>query len=136
MTPGDYLEWDAVYRPGKVVANGYRDGRKVAVSKIETAGRAVDVKAEVAHEQDGVSIVNVSLVDKKGRFVPTACDSLTISLPEGVALLGAGNGDPAFRGVERPLPGTAPDLFTIPAFNGHAQFILSGATGIPEIRIQ
>lgn len=136
MTPGDYLEWDAVYRPGKVVANGYRDGRKVAVSKIETAGRAVDVKAEVAHEQDGVSIVNVSLVDKKGRFVPTACDSLTISLPEGVALLGAGNGDPAFRGVERPLPGTAPDSFTIPAFNGHAQFILSGATGIPEIRIQ
>lgn len=135
MSPGGYLSWDAVYRPGRVVANGYRNGRKVVSEKIETSGPASQVKAEVAHEQDGVSIVNVSLLDSKGRFVPDACGELTIEIPEGARLLGAGNGDPAFRGVERPAPGTQPSRFTFPAFNGHAQFILSGASEVPVVSL-
>lgn len=136
MVLGDFLSWDVVYKPGKVVANGYVKGRKVVSEKVETSGPAAYVKAEAVHEQDGISIVNVTLIDSKGRFVPTACDRLAISLPDGVTLLGAGNGNPAFQDVERPAPGTAPTSFSFPAFNGHAQFILKGAGEIPSIVLE
>lgn len=90
----------------------------------------------MAHRQDGISIVNVTLLDAKGRFAPTASPGLRISLPADVTLLGAGNGNPAIQAPERPAPGTRPGSFTFPAFNGHAQFIISSPTSeIPEITI-
>ncbi len=93
--------------------------------RIETTGQAVKAIAECAWSEDGLQVINVSLVDSKGRFVPDAC------LTDGLRLLGAGNGDPAFRGQERPAPGTAPESFTIPAFNGHAQFIILNPDSAP-----
>lgn len=132
MPRNGHLEWDAVYKPGKVEARGYRNGRRVLTSVVETAGQAVKAVPEVAYTHpDGVSVINISLVDRKGRFAPTACDEVTVTLPEGVTLLGAGNGDPAFRIAERPVPGSAPGSFTLPAFNGHAQFIVSNPLDLP-----
>ncbi len=133
---GGYASFDATYAPGKVTARGYRDGKRILTEAIETSGPAAKVKAEVAHRQDGISIVNVTLLDAKGRFAPTASPGLRISLPADVTLLGAGNGDPAIRVPERPAPGTRPGSFTFPAFNGHAQFIISSPTSeIPKITI-
>ena len=126
VVPGGYASFRTVYRPGKLTANGYKGGKRVMRRTVETTGPAAAVKTETVHEQDGVRIINATVTDRKGRTVPDACPELTISLPAGVTLLGAGNGDPAFRSVERPAPGTAPDSFTIPAFNGHAQFIVRG----------
>ncbi len=136
VEPGGHAAFDAVYAPGKVTARGYRDGKRVLTETVETAGPAAKVVAETAHRQDGISIVNVTLLDSKGRFAPTACPDLRIALPEGVTLLGAGNGDPAIHAPERPAPGTRPDSFTFPAFNGHAQFIISSPDDtIPQITI-
>ncbi len=126
VAPGGYASFRTVYRPGKLTANGYKGGKRVMRRTVETTGPAAAVETETVHEQDGVRIINATVTDRKGRTVPDACPELTISLPAGVTLLGAGNGDPAFRSVERPAPGTAPDSFTIPAFNGHAQFIVRG----------
>lgn len=133
MPRNGHLSWKAVYKPGRVEARGYKNGRRVLTERIETTGEAVRVVPDYAYSQDGIQIINVSLVDSKGRFVPDACDPVTISLTGdcGLQLLGAGNGDPAFRGVERPAAGTAPDSFTIPAFNGHAQFILRNPYACP-----
>ncbi|MCM1355414.1 MAG: DUF4982 domain-containing protein [Staphylococcus sp.] len=126
MPRNGHLSWQAVYAPGRVEARGYKDGKRVMTEKIETTGEAVRVIADKAFSKDGVEIINISLVDAKGRFVPDACNDVTIAYDSanGARLLGAGNGDPAFRGVERPAPGTDSGSFTIPAFNGHAQFIL------------
>jgi len=127
MPRNGHLEWTAIYSPGKVEAHGYKDGKRVMTSVVETAGKAEKIEREVITEADGTTIVNVTLRDAKGRFVPTACEPVTITYPAGTTLLGAGNGDPAFLIPERPEPGTEATTFTIPSFNGHAQFILTSA---------
>ena len=133
MPRNGHLSWPAVYRPGSVEARGYRNGRRVMTRKVETTGQAVRAIPDYAYSKDDIQIINVSLVDSKGRTVPTACNPVTITYGNpgatpgqdcGIRLLGAGNGDPAFRGIERPAPGSNPASFTIPAFNGHAQFII------------
>ncbi len=133
MPRNGHLSWPAVYRPGSVEARGYRNGRRVMTRKVETTGQAVRAIPDYAYSKDGIQIINVSLVDSKGRTVPTACNPVTITYGNhgatpgqdcGIRLLGAGNGDPAFRDIERPAPGSNPASFTIPAFNGHAQFII------------
>ncbi|WP_289862937.1 DUF4982 domain-containing protein [uncultured Duncaniella sp.] len=133
MPRNGHLSWPAVYRPGSVEARGYRNGRRVMTRKVETTGQAVRAIPDYAYSKDDIQIINVSLVDSKGRTVPTACNPVTITYGNhgatpgqdcGIRLLGAGNGDPAFRDIERPAPGSNPASFTIPAFNGHAQFII------------
>ena len=134
MPRNGHLEWEAVYRPGKVEARGYKNGKRVMTSAVETAGKAEKLASEAVTMADGTTIVNVSLLDRKGRFVPIACNPVTITVPadsvSGTIIIGAGNGDPAFRIPERPAPTAAGSQsttsFTIPAFNGHAQFILKG----------
>lgn len=136
MPRNGHLSWRAVYKPGRVEARGYKGGKRVMTRRIETTGEAVAAKVDYASgcADDGVQILNVSLVDSKGRFVPDACNPVTIVFGSdeadcGIRLLGAGNGDPAFRGTERPLDGAR--SFTIPAFNGHAQFIISNPHSCP-----
>lgn len=140
MPRNGHLSWPAVYRPGSVEARGYRNGRRVMTRKVETTGQAVRAIPDYAYSKDGIQIINVSLVDSKGRTVPTACNPVTITYGNhgatpgqdcGIRLLGAGNGDPAFRGIERPAPGSNPASFIIPAFNGHAQFIIHNPHSCP-----
>ncbi len=137
MPAGGHLEWDAVYKPGYVKAVGYRNGRKVMETRLNTVGEAVE---EVwTYETVGdVTIANVEMRDAKGRFVPTACKELTFTAPEGCRILGWGNGDPAFQHVERPVTyggaASAPSGTPVPdrsaktvdivTFNGLAQVIL------------
>jgi beta-galactosidase len=137
MPVGGHLEWDAVYKPGYVKAVGYRNGRKVMETRLDTVGEAVE---EVwTYETVGdVTIANVEMRDAKGRFVPTACKELTFTAPEGCRILGWGNGDPAFQHIERPVtygPGASgPSCTPVPdrdartvdivTFNGLAQVIL------------
>ena len=137
MPAGGHLEWDAVYKPGYVKAVGYRNGRKVMETRLDTVGEAVE---EVwTYETVGdVTIVNVEMRDAKGRFVPTACKEITFTAPEGCRILGWGNGDPAFQHVERPVtygPGASgPSCTPVPdrsaktvdivTFNGLAQVVL------------
>ena len=137
MPAGGHLEWDAVYKPGYVKAVGYRNGRKVMETRLDTVGEAVE---EVwTYETVGdVTIANVEMRDAKGRFVPTACKELTFTAPEGCRILGWGNGDPAFQHVERPVtygpaasassgtpvPDTSAKTVDIVTFNGLAQVIL------------
>lgn len=130
MPRNGHLSWDAVYQPGKVTARGYRDGKRVMTNTVETAGKAAKMNAEVVAPVagDDFRVVNISLSDSKGRFVPTACDSVTVTIPEGT-IVGAGNGDPAFRGTERPAPGADARTFTIPAFNGLVQFLVNAPAG-------
>ena len=121
MPLNGHLEWDAVYKPGYVKAVGYKDGRKVMETRIETAGEAVE--AVWTYDTVGdVTVANVAMHDARGRFVPTADCTVEFTAPEGTRILGWGNGDPAFRHDERPKGGA--DTISITTFNGLAQVIV------------
>ena len=77
----------------------------------------------------GLAVLELSVLDARGRFVPTACLPVTVTVEGPVRILGAGNGDPAFRGRERPEDPAARS-FTIDTFNGLAQVLIQ-STGEP-----
>ena len=123
MPVNGHLEWDAVYKPGYVKAVGYKNGRKIMETRIETAGAPVE--AVWTHEAVGdIIVANVKMVDAKGRFVPTANCEVEFQTPSAEwKILGWGNGDPAFQYIERPQDKDA-DSIKIQTFNGYAQVII------------
>ena len=70
--------------------------------RLDTTGQATAFAVECETVGD-VAVVSVELKDSKGRFVPTACNDLSVTVGEGWSILGWGNGDPAFQYVERPV---------------------------------
>ena len=134
MPQGGHLEWTAVYRPGQVRAVGYRNGRKVMEETVFTAGEPSALRAEadrtvIAADGRDLSVVEVSILDEKGHFHPTACLPVQLTVEGPARILGCGNGDPAFRGRERPEDPQARN-FTIDTFNGLAQVLIQ-STGEP-----
>lgn len=138
MPKNGHLAWDVVYRPGTVKAVGYKKGKKVLTETVSTTGDAVKMAVKEFRHTDshGLSTViyDVTLLDKKGRFVPTACNIIGITAAEGSVIAGVGNGDPAFKDVERPADGER--NFTVKAFNGHAQVIVESHDGMPKAELK
>lgn len=124
-----HLAWQATYKSGYVKAVGYKAGRKVMEERLETTGQPIQMKSSVEEYQD-MSIVNITLHDAKGRFVPDACEELNIQATDNLQILGVGNGDPAFRRQERPKHGER--HLSIPTFNGCLQVLVKGK-GILEV---
>lgn len=134
MPRNGHLEWTAVYWPGKVQAVGYRNGKKICEETIYTAGEPAVLMAsadrcEILADGRDLAVVSISLQDAKGHFVPTACLPVTVEVEGPARILGAGNGDPAFRDRERPEDPAA-RTFTIDTFNGLAQVLIQ-STGEP-----
>lgn len=127
MPKDGHLKWQTVYQPGKLRAVGYRKGRKIMEQTVETTGEAVKTVAESETVGD-VTVINVMLKDKKNRTVPTACNDVCLTIDGDGTILGAGNGDSAFKGKEQPTELTC-KTFTMPAFNGMVQFIVKGNAG-------
>lgn len=133
MPRDGHLSWEAVYQPGSVVAIGYKGGRKVLTERLETTGAPAAIRAETSAWEDGLRVIDISLADAGGRLVPDANLPLTLELSGNVRLLGTGNGDSAFTGPERPIPGADPeDAFTFQTFNGHAQVLVVLPTEVPS----
>jgi len=142
MERNGYLSWNAVYRPGSIRAVGYKKGKKILSETIETTENASRIALEAdrtaikADNQD-VSVVTVRLLDRKGRFVPDACDLLELKVDGPVRILGVGNGDPAFRDAERPI-NPEDRSFRVKAFGGLAQVLLQSTreTGPATLTVQ
>ncbi len=133
MTRNGHLKWKATYQPGRVVATGYKNGKRLLTETIETTKPAAKIvlKADrqaIAADGRDMSVVTVEVQDAKGRIVPDACPLLTFSLQGDGRILGAGNGDPSFLGEDHPRDKDCRQ-FSIPAFNGLAQVLIqSGQT--------
>ena len=128
MPKNGHLKWKTVYQPGRVVATGYKNGKRMMTETIETTKPAarVVVKADrqqIAADGHDVAVVNIEIHDQKGRLVPDACPLLTFRLEGDATIIGCGNGDPAYLGSDHPdqQPCRA---FSIPAFNGRAQVLI------------
>ncbi len=129
MPRDGHLSWQAVYQPGYIEARGYdQRGRRVMTRRVETAGapQRISLKADrTTLRADGrdVAVCSVALLDRRGRFVPTACEPLSIEVSGPVRILGVGNGDPAWQAQEQPADaGTR--RFSVSTFNGLAQVLL------------
>ena len=133
MPKNGHLKWKATYQPGKVVAVGYKGGKRVMTQTIETTKPAYRTvlktdRQTIAADGRDVAVITVEVQDQKGRVVPDACPLLTFQLEGDARILGVGNGDPMYLGEDHPK---ALDCrqFNIPAFNGLAQVIVqSGET--------
>lgn len=128
MPKNGHLEWQTVYKPGKLKAVGYKNGKKMMQQTVETTGRAERIALEadrtvIDADHRDVAVVNISLKDGKGRFVPDACNTLRLRLTGPGRILGVGNGDPAYRAGERPVDAEARE-YTVDSFNGLAQVLV------------
>ena len=131
MPLNGHLKWKAVYKPGRVVATGYKNGRRVMTKTMETTGapKRIAVKADrtsIAADGRDVAVVTIEILDNRGRLVPDACPLLTFRLEGDGRIIGAGNGDPAYLGNDHPLQQDCRE-FSIPAFNGVAQLLVQSS---------
>ena len=128
MPKNGHLKWKAVYQPGKVVATGYRNGKRIMTETIATTKSAAKVvlKADrptIAADGCDVCVVTIKVQDQKGAIVPDACPMLSFRLEGEGRILGAGNGDPSYLGEDHPKQLDCHE-FSIPAFNGLAQLLI------------
>lgn len=128
MPKNGHLKWKTIYQPGKVFATGYKNGKRILTETIETTKPAYKIVLKAdrnAITADGCdcAVVTVEIQDQKGRTVPDACQMLTMNLDGDAHILGAGNGNPSYNGGDHPKSQLCHE-FSIPAFNGLAQFII------------
>jgi beta-galactosidase len=128
MPRNGHLKWNATYQPGKVVATGYKNGRRVLTPVVETTLPASQLlfttdRTTITADGRDVAIVTIEVKDKKGRVVPDACPLLTFKVEGNGHIIGVGNGDPAYPGADHPQELNCKTM-QIPAFNGLAQVLV------------
>ena len=128
MPKNGHLKWNAVYKPGRVVAYGYKNGKRILTETIETTKPAAKTvlkadRSQIVADGRDLAVITIEVQDQKGHIVPDACPVLTFTLTGNGRILGVGNGDPSYPGIDHP---NAIDChqFTIPAFNGLAQLLI------------
>ena len=80
-------------------------------------------RSQITADGRDLAVITVEVQDQKGRIVPDACPELTFTLSGQGRILGAGNGDPSYLGLDHPSSKDC-QQFTIPAFNGLAQLLI------------
>lgn len=130
MPKNSHLQWQVNYEPGKLEAVGYKKGKKIT-TKIETTSTPYKVVATtekniMTADRKDATIVNISIVDDKGREVPVADNMVKFFLKGDAKIIGVGNGDPSSHEPDQYRDGAA---WQRSAFNGKCQvIILSGKT--------
>lgn len=125
MPKNGHLSWMAEYNPGYVKAIGYKNKKKILEQKIETtdAPYKLNISADrniISADNRDVAVVTVEVRDKKNRFVPDGNVNLEVSISGEGRILGFGNGDPAYQGVER----ASGNSCHVNTFNGLAQILI------------
>lgn len=124
MPKNSHLKWQVNYEPGKLEAIGLKNGKQINTT-IETTGKAhkivatTDKRNLLANGQDA-TVVNISIVDEKGREVPIADNKVQFSITGSAKIIGVGNGDPSSHEPDKCIDGA----WQRSAFNGKCQVIL------------
>jgi len=100
MPRNSHLEWSVNYVPGSLSAKGYNGGSIAATDLVETTGAptALRLKADrpvITADGEDLALVEVDVVDAKGRVVPTADNRVTFSVQGAGYVAGVGNGNPS-----------------------------------------
>jgi beta-galactosidase len=100
MKPDSHLAWDVAYTPGKLEAKGITKDGKTITDVVETTGAPAGLalapdRTELTPDGQDLAWVGVSVLDDKGRVVPTANNMIRFSVTGPGQILGVGNGDPS-----------------------------------------
>ncbi|MGA3262840.1 MAG: beta-galactosidase GalA [Terracidiphilus sp.] len=128
-----HVEWKVKYEPGTIEARGRKGGQVVLTEKRETTGPAAAIRLtsdrmEIDADGEDIAVLKVEVLDKEGRPVPTAGNSIEFKVSGDGKLIGVGNGDPncqeSDKGPKRSF------------FNGLAQVIVQATKRAGAIRIE
>jgi len=122
--------WSVPYKPGKLEAVGYKNGKVVSNFKVETTTEAVQLKLTADRKSlagNGVDAmpITVEVLDSKGRHVPTANIPVEFTISGPATIIGLGNGNPNSHEAEK---GNKRELF-----NGLAQVIIQSTEANGEV---
>ena len=139
MPCNGHLKWKATYQPGKVVAVGYKNGKRILTETIATTKPAAKIvlktdRQQITPDNRDVAVVTVEIQDKNGNIVPDACPMLSIRLDGNGRILGVGNGDPSYLGADSPKEKDC-RTFQIPAFNGLAQILVQSSSSASTLNL-
>jgi beta-galactosidase len=131
MPRNSHLEWKVPYAPGVLEARGFKGGRVVATTKVETTGPAAKValapdRSRISADGEDVSLMTVSITDAQGRVVPTADNEVSFKVSGG-RIIGVGNGDPSSHEADK--------ASRRKAFNGLCMVIVQSSTDAGPIRL-
>jgi beta-galactosidase len=92
------LTWQVPYEPGRLTANGLKDGKTVCQYNLITAGKASKIQlsydvTELAADGKDICHLGFEVVDAKGVCVPDAANELTFEIAGPAAIIGIDNGD-------------------------------------------
>jgi len=91
-----HLTWDVPYEPGVLKAEGYLDGKLVAVETVETTGAPVTLVAKsdtAILPKAGIAQIELSTQDSQGRYVPDATPMVACRVHGPAHLVGMDGGD-------------------------------------------
>lgn len=131
--PYNRLEWEVVYKPGKVEARGYKRGKMITNKIIETTTSPAQISLTsncTRLKADGrdVAIINIAIKDTKGRVVPTASNLIKFSIEGPGTIIGTGNGNPSSHEPDKASQRMA--------FNGYCQVLVQTGKTAGEIRLK
>ncbi len=121
------LRWDdVVYQPGELNVVAYRNGKRWAADKVQTAGPASKLllapdRGNIANDGKDLSFVTLTVADISGQMVPRSTNSIQFEISGPGEIVATDNGD-------------ATDMTAFPskdrhAFNGLALAIVRAETG-------
>lgn len=124
MERNGHLVWTVKYAPGKLEAFGLRNGKKL-YAKVETTGapyriRLTPDRKTINADGEDVCVMNVSVLDDKGREVPVAMNRIEFVLSGTGRIIGVGNGDPSSHEPDKYFN----DQWQRKLFNGKCQVII------------
>jgi beta-galactosidase len=128
-----HVEWKVRYEPGVIEARGSKDGKVVLTEKRETTGPAASIRltadrTEILADGEDLVVLKVEVLDKEGRAVPTAENSINFRVSGEGELIGVGNGDPNCQESDKKPRRSL--------FNGLAQAIVQSTKKPGEITIE
>ena len=100
MPINGHLRWPVAYAPGELLARGFRNGKQIASDTVATTGAATRIqlqphKKSIQADGRDLAVYTVSLLDDKGRVVPTADNNMHFTITGAGKIIGLGNGDPS-----------------------------------------
>jgi beta-galactosidase len=142
MTKNSHLEWPVKYTPGTLLARGFKDGKEILTTKVETTGAPANVqltphRATLKADGEDISVITVQVADPQGRAVPTAGNLITFEVTGPGKIIGVGNGDPSSHEPDQFI---ATEQSQKPAwqrslFNGLVQVIVQSTKEAGEIKL-
>lgn len=104
-----HLQWKVPYAPGKLEAKGYDANNKLIVTDVvETTGAPTQIRlspnsSKLTANGEDVAMVEVAILDEKGRVVPFADNEVTFDVTGNGRIAGVGNGDPSSHEPDKAL---------------------------------